>query len=188
MGLVLFNFLFWLGLNFFFNFYSLHFVALGGSSVGVGWMMLACTLVEVPCMFLMGRLVARFGVRRMITAAGLITALRWLGLAVVTSPALAVAINLSHGFCYATITYCLVQFISNNVPSDLRASSQSFNNLLGIIVSRFLVGSFGGIASDRVGTPAVLAALAVVVLAATVVFWVWSRSRKDLLSQQPSEG
>lgn len=179
MGMILFNFLFWMGLNFFYSFYPLHFVAIGGTNVG--WMMLACTCVEIPCMFIMGWLVKRFGVRNMMLAAGLITTLRWLGLAVITNPTLAILLNLTHGFCYAAITYCLVQYINTAVPESLRASSQSLNNLAGIIASRFVVGLVGGMASDAFGSPAVLYALSGMMLLASVGFALWSRTYKNEL-------
>lgn len=180
-GLILFNLVYCMGNSFFYSFYPIRFTQIGGSSSQIGWMMFACAVAEIPFLMLMHRIVKKIGIRGVLTAAGVITCLRWLLIAFLRSPSAIIGINLLHGFCYTGITYCIIHFINRKVPKELRASSQVWNATMSTVFSKLIFGYLGGAAFDRLGADSLMLFSGASIGAATVIFIFWSRKHAKAL-------
>ena len=177
MALFAFYLAFSMGLSFFYSFYSIYFVSIGGTSSLAGVMMFFCAITEIPCLMLANRVVKRFGVEKVLIVSGIVTSVRWLLLFLLRDPVLIIAANLLHGPGYTGFSYCIVTYISEHVPEDLRATSQSFNVLVGNVFSRMIFGYVGGLASEMLGANNIMLAACAVMASATVLFALWSLRR-----------
>lgn len=150
------NFIFSLGTVIYYSYYPLYFTTIGGNSKTVGVLMFATAVSEVPFWLIAGKLTERFGYKKMMIVAAAVTGIRWITLSLVVSPFAAVCINLSHGFCFVTLNYCIVTYINVHIPRDLRATGQSMNNMITTILSRVIGGVLIGYLSDLFGVPTML--------------------------------
>ena len=180
--LIGFNLVYGLGNSFFYNFYPLHFVEIGGNSQMIGWMMFACSVAEIPCLLVMHRLVKRFGVAKILILAGTLTCIRWTFLCCLTDPLWIIIVNLLHGFSFTGFTYCLLNYINYKVPASLRAGSQVLQVTITTVFSKLLFGFIGGIAFEEWGSGTMMACSAVLIGVATVLFAIWSRGKKEDLA------
>ena len=164
------------GLSFFNSFYPIYFISIGGKSSFVGIMMTVCSLTEIPCLVIAQRVVNRFGTFKVMVAAGLITTVRWVLLSFLINPVLIIAVNLLHGAGYIGFMYCIIVYINESVPKDLRATSQSLNVLISTFFSRIVFGYIGGVVSDLFGVNCMLLLSGLLIFSATIVFIFWHRS------------
>ena len=148
----------------------------------VGWMMFVSSAAEIPFLMLMHRIVKKMGIRKVLTLAGAITCIRWMFMYVLKNPVLIISANLLHGFAFSSFTYCILNYINNKVPPDLRASSQVLNTTLNTISSRLIFGYLGGVAFELWGASLMMLFAAVSMGGATIVFWIWSRNKQKELS------
>ncbi|MDR3120951.1 MAG: MFS transporter [Clostridiales bacterium] len=155
------------------GYYALYFQSIGASSLQIGAMVFAATISEIPFWFIAGKMIDRFGYERMLPLSACISGLRWLLLSFFTHPLLVIGINLAQGFTYVTLNYSIVTYIDKNIPRELRATGQTMNNLVGMIVSRVIGGVAIGYLCDRFGVPRMLLASSAVVFAGTLVFVIW---------------
>ena len=174
MIMIAYNLSFALGLSYFYSFYPIYFASIGGTSAQIGVMMFFCAVTEIPCLFWANRVVKRFGVERVLIVSALVTALRWSLLSFLQNPTLIIATNMLHGIGYTGFSYCLVVYINETVPSDLKATGQSFNALVGSVFSRLIFGYIGGLAAEAFGTNNILLAACAVLLASTCLFSTWA--------------
>ncbi len=180
IGLIIFNFSFCLGLNFFYSFYPIYFTTIGGDSSLVGVMIFICAVTEIPMLMVIGRIINKIGIRNALVFAGIITTMRWTLLFLSSNPITAILINALHGVGFTSISYSLVIFISRNVPDDMKATGQSLNALVSSVVSKVVCGYLGGIATESFGPKNVMALSAILMFFSTVVFYLWGRKRKEL--------
>ncbi len=105
--------------------FAIHVQALGlrpwvvGLSAGLG------VLIEMGVMFAYPRFAARISPRQLLAVALISSALRWAGMAVVTSPALIVVLSLAHGLTFGAFYLASIAHLSRQVPAHLRASGQA---------------------------------------------------------------
>jgi MFS transporter, PPP family, 3-phenylpropionic acid transporter len=168
-----------LGLSLFYSFYPIHFISIGGTSAQVGIMLFFCAVTEIPCLILAGRVVKRIGLDRVLIISGLTTVIRWVLLFFVQNPIAAIFANLLHGIGYIGFSYCVVVYVNEHVPGDLRASGQSFNVLIGNVFSRVIFGYLGGLASQAFGVNWVMLMAGVVLAGATLLFAIWSSHHRE---------
>ncbi|NBJ93100.1 MFS transporter [Parablautia muri] len=182
VGLILFNLSFSIGLNFYHNFYAIYFTsdAVGGNSSLVGIMMFASSVSEIPMLILIHRITEKLGIKRTLVMAGSVTALRWLLLFFLKTPALIVPVNLLHGIGYTSFSYCIITYIGKTVPKDMRATGQTLNVLIGNVVSRILFGLVGGFISEYMGADKMMLFSSILIGAGTAIFVIWSRKIKEL--------
>lgn len=175
IALIGFSLAFYLGQNFYNNFYLIYFRSIGGTNAQIGLLMFAAAAAEVPCLLFMGRLIRRFGVQRILICAGLVTAVRWLLLFLLKDPAAIILANALHGFGFTAFSYGIITYIGEHVPKDLRATGQSLNSLVSNVFSRVIFGYVGGLASAWFGTDAIMLVSCVIITAATAAFALWNR-------------
>jgi MFS transporter, PPP family, 3-phenylpropionic acid transporter len=174
VALIIFNLIFSMGLNFFYSFYPIYFSSIGGTDAHIGVMMFACSVAEIPCLMVIGRMIRRFGIQRVLICAGLATSIRWFLLFLLHDPILIIAANLLHGFGFTAFSYGLVTYINEHVPRGLRATSQSMNALIGTVCSRVIFGYLGGLASELLGANRIMLVSCCLMAVATVTFVLWS--------------
>lgn len=175
LGIVLFNAVYYLGMAFYYNFYPIYYVSVGGDSRMIGMLMFAASLSEIPMLLVVRRLIDRIGVRRLLVIAAFATMLRFIILAFFIHPAAVIGASLLHGLGFTSFSYSVVTFIGKTMPRHLRARGQTMNVLLGTVIPRILAGYLGGLASDAIGTNRVLLINAGILGVATVIFWVFGR-------------
>lgn len=151
LGLLALVILFQLSSYNFHSFYPLYFQSFGGNSLLIGTMMFFSALSELPMWFCCGKLLRKFGIRKLAVASCLLTALRWFVLYTTTSTLLAIAINLTHGFSFVMLQYSLVTMINERTPAHLHATAQSTANMLITLFSRIVGGVLSGWICDRWG-------------------------------------
>jgi PPP family 3-phenylpropionic acid transporter len=180
LGMIAFNLIFNLGLNFFYNFYPIYYMSIGGDSSLIGTMMFACALTEIPSLLVVNKLVQRFGIRKILVMAGIFTSIRWFLLFVLRNPYLVIAASLLHGFSYTAFSYCIITYINKTVPKDLRATSQSANSMISAVMSRIVFGYIGGVANEIFGTNNIFLVAGIMMVLATVVFFLWARTKGEV--------
>lgn len=166
LGLIAFQLMHGMGVNFFNSYYPIYFTSLGGDSRLVGILMFACAISEVPFFIGMSRIVKKLGAARVLFMAGLLTGCRWLLLGMIRTPYLAIPCNMLQGFSFTAVTWCLLNYINRNVPYEYRARTQVLGNVISLVCGRFVFGYLGGRLFDSVGAPGVLLGLGVMMVAA----------------------
>lgn len=182
VGMILFNMIFSIGLNFYYNFYTIYFTSdkIGGNSSMVGVMMFISAVSEIPMLILIHKITEKIGLRKTLLAAGIVTSLRWLFLFILTDPIPIIAVNLVHGIGYTSFSYCIITYIGKTVPKDMRATGQTMNVLIGNVISKVLFGFIGGFASESFGADIIMLFSGFLMIAGTLIFAVWSRNIKEL--------
>ncbi|HEX8703770.1 MAG TPA: MFS transporter [Myxococcaceae bacterium] len=103
---------------------AIHILAQGlpasvvGLAAGVG------VAAEVPAMLFYPRFAHRIAPRHLLGIAFALSALRWTGMALVTSPTLLVGLSLLHSMTFGVFYVASVAFMARRVPPHLRASGQ----------------------------------------------------------------
>ncbi|MDL2232663.1 MFS transporter [Ruminococcaceae bacterium OttesenSCG-928-L11] len=174
MAIIGISLVFSLGSSFFYNFYPIYFTSIGGDSSLVGIMMFFCAVTEIPCLIFADKAIRRFGIDRALVVGGVATAVRWGLLFLLKNPYAVIGANLLHGVGYISMSYCVITYISNNVPKDLSATGQSFYVLVNSVCSRLLFGYVGGLASQYLGADITMLGCGIAMAVATVVFGIWA--------------
>lgn len=168
--LIVFSLIHSLGNSFFYSYYPIYFVEIGGNSQWVGIMIFACAMSELPFFMNMGRIVKRIGIDKALLVAGILTGVRWLLLSQIHAPLLSVFCNMLQGFSFTAVTWCLLNYINENIPYEFRARIQVLNNVIAMIFSKFIFGYLGGWLFDCVGTPIIFIGMGCLMVVTTPVF------------------
>ncbi|HSP80989.1 MAG TPA: MFS transporter [Myxococcaceae bacterium] len=126
--------------------FAIHTIALGlppsvvGLSFGLG------VAAEVAVMLLYPRVAERLAPRHLLAISFAVSALRWAGLSLATSPGLIVALSLIHGMTFGAFYVASVAFMARRVPPHLRASGQGL-----FAAATFGLGGLVGFASSGAG-------------------------------------
>lgn len=181
VSMFLFNIVYYIGTAFYYQFYSIYFQEeLGASSGMVGMLSMFSALAEIPFFWFAAKLQKRFGTRNLLLFAGIATAFRWFTLAFATAHWMVLAINMLNGCGFVGFSYSLIKFINDNVPKEMRATTQSLNGILGILFSRIIFTPIGGVLADRFGVQPVLIANGVLITLGVVLFAVsYARLQKQ---------
>ncbi|HYI00713.1 MFS transporter [Hyalangium sp.] len=125
---------------------AIHVLALGlppsvvGLTAGLG------VAAEVAAMLLYPRFAERIAPRHLLCITFVLSALRWGGMALVSSPLLLVALALLHSMTFGVFYVSSVAFMARRVPQHLRASGQGL-----FAAVTFGVGGLIGFASSGAG-------------------------------------
>jgi PPP family 3-phenylpropionic acid transporter len=179
MAMFGFSIMYSLGQSFYFSYYPIYFTQLGGTSEQVGVMMFFSGIVEIPSLMFASRAVKRFGADRVLIAVGILAVARYTLLSFLTSTPLIMAASMLQGPAFAGLTYSLINHINSRVAKENRATSQSFNTLLGSVFSRLIFGYVGGVAVERFSANGILLVIAGIMLVTTFVFALWSGKRRE---------
>ena len=179
--LIFFNLLLSVGETLYSSYYPIYYLTIGGNSRMIGVMQFVCAISEVPCLFVIGRIVRKIGTGKTLAASAAVACLRWLLLYLTANPVASIWIGLLHGLTFASTNYCLVNYISRHVEEGAQASSQVFKSTVSMIFSRAIFGYIGGVLYEACGPRSLLLLSSAVVGAAAVIMLFWSKNRERSL-------
>ncbi|HYO52669.1 MFS transporter [Archangium sp.] len=134
-----------------------------GISVGLG------VAAELGVMLLYPRVANRLAPRHLLAFAFVVSALRWAGLSVTTSPAIIVALSLLHGLTFGAFYVASIAFVARRVPPHLRASGQGLFAALTFGVGGLVGYASAGAGYDWLGGHRLFATAALLELAAATL-------------------
>ncbi len=175
LGIVSFSFVFNLGLSFYYNFYPIYFVSIGGDSGIIGTLMFVGALTEIPMLLLCKRIIDRIGVKKLLIIAAAATILRWVLLYILVNPLLIILTSLLHGLGFTSFSYSVITYINKVVPQRMRGRAQTLNVLLGSVIPRILSGYVGGLLSESRGTDQVMLMNAAILALTALVFFFFGK-------------
>jgi len=142
------------------GFFSLYMEDLGAGGEQIGLAYTIASISELPVMALSALALRRWGARPLMVTAGLAYALRMLLYWVAPSPEWALAIQLLHGLCFASLWTAGVVEAQRLAPPGLEATAQSLfgTAVFGIAVA--LANAIGGVIYRDYGYGALFAAAA----------------------------
>lgn len=169
--MLIFNIIYFMGTSFYFQFYPIYFRdTLGASSQLVGMLSFTSAMSEVPFFWFAYKIEKRFGTEKVMLFAGIATAIRWILLYFVTSPYAVLGTSLLSGCGYVGFSYCLIKYINDTVPREMRATAQSLNAILGTIFSRIIFAPIGGMLGDMFELNNILLASGIIMMLGVILF------------------
>ena len=157
-------------LGFYYSFFPIYFMEMGGTSVMLGIVMFISAMSEIPFLLNAEKIINRIGIEYTMIGSAVITALRWLLLYLVENPYLVLPLNSLHGLGFIVFTYCMVMYISKNVPRELMTSGQTMHGLVIMGLSRILGSVIGGFLSDLTGIREVFLYISIINFISVVIF------------------
>lgn len=148
------------------TFFGVYLESLGGSrgQIGLGYALAAAA--EIPVIFWSGPVIRRLGVLRALVLASLVYAGRYLALAFVTHPGLAVALQVAHSVSFGLSWPALVLLVAEQTPPHLRTTGQGLLAGIGFGLANVVGAVAAGWLADRFGLPAVYLAMGLLAAAA----------------------
>ncbi len=148
--------------------YALHLEALGYDERFIGLAWAFAVLAEIAVLAISARLVSAFGAHRLFVFAFATSICRWLLVALVSSPAALIALQLLHGITYPLFWVPAVMVVHRLAPRELATAAQ------GLLAAATGIGSAvgmmsGGVVFASVGGPYVFACASAVSGVAVVV-------------------
>lgn len=177
------SFILQITLGYYYSFFPIYFIELGGDHALLGWSMVISALSEVPFLLFADKIFKRVKIPVILLGAAAATALRWYLYSIIESPLWMLPAQALHGLIFIVLTVTMATYINREVPKELKASGQTLNGLLSLGVAR-IVGSFaGGIATASFGMRNVFLYNSLIALVCmgvfAVLFWK-SRNRNQL--------
>jgi MFS family permease len=128
--------------------------ARGGGVDTLGTMWIPMLLLEIPLIFLSGRVLQRIGARGLLAVGVLADGTRWLGAALVPSLWPIYALQLLHGVVVMGLILGVPLYVEQAVPERLRSSGQAFVGMIGVSLASVLSAVSGGLLLEHLGTEA----------------------------------
>jgi PPP family 3-phenylpropionic acid transporter len=136
----------------------------------VGFMFALATAAEVPCMFISGRLLRRFGPVHLLALSAAGISLRLLIWAVFPFKGCIIAAQLLHSLCFGIFHPAAVNFISTVFPPEKRAAGMSVYLALGSGLPSLIGNMLGGAIVEAAGYRLLFAGYAAFTGAAIVLY------------------
>lgn len=165
-------------LGFYISFHAVYTVGQGISTGWLGLTITASSLSQLPATLYFDKLLARFGTRRLLLAAGLFHALRWLLYAFWFNPYTLLLASLLHGGTFILVYMCIAHYVHDHIRAELKASGQMMNYIVLNGAGRVIGAMLGGVGAGYFGHGAVFAVLGACCLAAALVFGLATRGRQ----------
>lgn len=125
-------------------FLSVYARDLGAQNAHLGWLWGLGTLAEALMMPFVGRLIHRFGIKKLIIYGILASVLRWAGTAFVPSWTGLFPLQLFHGLTFSFIFVGSVTFMDVSSPAVVRSSGQAVFSMLVMNVGRIIATPLSG--------------------------------------------
>jgi PPP family 3-phenylpropionic acid transporter len=126
------------------NFLTLYLQDLGASGEQIGLAYTLASLSELPVMALSPLVLRRWGARRLLASAGLLYALRMAIYIALPTPGWALAAQLLHGLCFASLWTAGVVEVQRLAPAGLGATAQGLFGMAVFGVASALASAVGG--------------------------------------------
>lgn len=137
--------------NFYYVFYSKHFVSLGASNAMVGVMQVITVVLEIPFLFFADRLMKRMSIWGWLLMGMLVSGLRFVGFALSGSLVVQLLFQVPAVITMACFEYYPAIYINSQVPAQLKSSAQTTLILVSGGLTRVLGAMVGGVLSDALG-------------------------------------
>ncbi len=146
----------------------------------IGLIVLVTAGTEIPMMYISDKLIDRFGAYRILAVAAFLNMLRFLAYLLFPIAPVIIFVSLTHGVGYGSAYTAIMHLISENVPSNIRASAISMNATLAIGLGTFLISLIG----SRILNARTIFALMAVIELIGVVFCIYTatKEKKELQS------
>ena len=163
------------GIGAYYSFFSLYLKhAFPGSGVSLFWAI--GTVAEIATMTFSGRLMARWGIRAMLTVSLVAISVRLCLFVVAPSLAVLAAAQLLHAFTFGTFHTAAMAYISGATGQERRGAGTAVYNALGIGLPSFLASVIGGSIIEAHGFTALFLSYAIVPLLGVLVLAVFGRA------------
>ena len=170
-----------------YSFLSIYLQKLGATSGLIGSVWSLGTISELPVMFFGAFLLRRLGIKRMLSLAYGMLAVRFLLYAVMPSPGWALLIAPLHFFTFGLYWVAAVMYVNQMAPEGLKTTAQSLMAAEGGLAS-MLGAPLSGFLYDRFGGGTLFAVSALICLLALAALWLGFLSeRKKQFSPQSLE-
>lgn len=126
------------------NFLTLYLQDLGASGTQMGLAYALASLSELPVMALSPLVLRRWGAQRLLASAGILYALRMAIYIAAPTPGWAVAAQLLHGLCFASLWIAGVVEVQRLAPAGLAVTAQSLFGMAVVGVASALASAVGG--------------------------------------------
>lgn len=176
-----------LSLQFYNAYFAVYFLSLGGTKDQVGLLLALMSASELPFLLWAEQIIGKLGLRWTLAASVGFVALRFVIMALMGAPEWMYPLALLNGLTYIVFAYSLATYVAKNVRKELRATGQT---VLGVAAAlgRTAGSLGGGFLAQAIGLKATFVALAVLNVAATVVFLWLSRGQVSATPSASSAG
>jgi len=141
------------GWGYYLNFFPSYLINDLGTPQWVWGLNVLLTVVgEIPFFLLFTGLFRRFGSKKLMMVALLLTTGRYIMLAVFTAPSLLLFAGAITGVSISMCSYCASVYITENIPEELQASAQTLMCALPVGAPKILSGILGGVMTQTLGT------------------------------------
>ncbi len=161
------------GVNYFFTLY-LDGIGTDEGTIGLAWTLAAVS--EVPVMLSSGSIMRRIGATGLLTIAFATYAGRWLLYSFITTPALALLVQLLHGLSFAAFLTGGVNYVGSRAPEGLGTTAQAIFNAVAFGIGPFAGALLAGYLYDTTGMPTLFRILSLLAALGLAVFWLSTRS------------
>jgi|GEM_PF-3071383 len=132
----------------YFSYFALHFANnLGGSKTLLGVAAVVASLAEIPFLLCADRLFTKFGARKLALCAGAVMTVRWALLGMLRGVGAVIASQALNGAGLIVLTFCVVKYVQNTVPAELKGRGQMLASMITFGVGRGLVSPVGWLLS-----------------------------------------
>ena len=162
---------------------SLHMSDLGATSgqVSIAWAVAGFS--EVFGFIIMGRIMKRYRMLTLLSAVGMLYALRWLLYSITTEPVMLIVLQGLHSITYACFWALAIEFVVQLLPLKLAATGQSLLGMVFFGLSGLAGGVIGGALQESYGGNVMYGIGFVLALLGTFGFMLWNRKdRKRTLA------
>ena len=169
-----------------FTFLSLRIEDLGGSPGEVALSSGASAAAEIPAMFVMGGLAARFGLRAIFTTSAVLYAGCFAAWMVLDAPLAIVATRLVTGVAFSGVIVSMVLTVAVLLPAELQGTGQSLFQLTAFGLAAMVANVAGGVIYESVGPEWLFGLSAILAVLAAAVGWAAFPARGP--ASEPSVG
>ncbi len=131
--------------------------------------MVSCTL-ELPICWFAGKIHRKLGIRNTLTLAALTAIIKNVLFATITNSWAMIGAYVISGCSFPLFNFCILNYINESVPQNMRATSQSFNSILVSVISGIIFGPVVGLITEAVGCRITIVIGAVIMTVGTIAF------------------
>ena len=168
--LIVFNIIYFIA-NTFSRYYTVYYSAtLGATPFMLSMTTMVNGLAEIPFFWYAGKIQKKLGIERYLIMAALSLIVKHILLCFVTNPWLVILVHALNGCGFSTFNFCILNYINENVPKSMRATSQSLNSILSTVFASILFAPVAGVCADFLGSGGTLLVGAVIMLGGIILF------------------
>jgi MFS transporter, PPP family, 3-phenylpropionic acid transporter len=163
-----------------FSFVPVYLDEIGASSGMIGLAIGLQGLGELPLYLLAGAIISRIGPHRTIALSIAVFGIRSFLYFLIDIPALAAAVELTHGLSFSLFLVASVQYVDQLVPTEWRATGQSLLSTAYFGAGSILGNLWAGFLSDRYGIQTMFGVNAIILIALAVLALVVLRPQQGM--------